>query len=180
MVMFVRMIMATSINGLITKGDDPNPAHWTSKEDQRHLISVIKSCDVMVIGRNTYEAGPSFFGNLPVKVAVMSHDTSPEIAKRLPRNVRFFNGKPDKILKHFEGLDVKRVLIGGGGSVNSDFMKAGLVDELTLTIEPKIFGSGKPIFAASDFAIDMTLTNIRWLNANGSIILTYRKSPVKK
>lgn len=180
MLMYVKMVLAMSINGRITNSDDSNPAHWTSKEDQQHIMSVYKSSDVVVIGRNTYEAGPTFFGSLPVKVAVMSHDTSPEVAKKLPRNVRFINGAPENILKHFGEFKANRILIAGGGVVNADFLKAGLVDEIVITVEPKIFGKGKLAFAEQDFTADFRLSSVKWLNSGGSIILTYRKAPAAK
>ena len=36
----------------------------------------------------------------------------------------------------------KSAILGGGAKTNAHFLKAGLVDELLLTIEPKIFGNG--------------------------------------
>lgn len=178
--MYVKMIMAMSINGKITRGDDSNPAHWTSPEDQKRFLRSLRTCDVIVIGRATYEAGPAFWGNLPVKVAVMSHDTSAAVAKKLPPNIRFMNGTPVNILKHFADHKLSRVLLAGGGVVNADFLKAGIVDEISLTVEPKIFGNGRPLVAESNFTADFALTSVNWMNARGSILLTYRKVPAKK
>ena len=43
-------------------------------------------------------------------------------------------------------------MLGGGASVYTQFMQAGLVDELFLTVEPIVFGSGIKLFSETVLA----------------------------
>ncbi|HSW80836.1 MAG TPA: dihydrofolate reductase family protein [Candidatus Saccharimonas sp.] len=43
---------------------------------------------------------------------------------------------------------VNQLAICGGATVYTQFLQAGLVDELFLTVHPTIFGTGVPLFNA--------------------------------
>jgi dihydrofolate reductase len=63
---------------------------------------------------------------------------------------------PAEILASLDARGYKEAAICGGSSVYSQFLKEGLVDEVYLTVEPVLFGSGVPL--ASDFSrINMKL-----------------------
>ena len=47
------------------------------------------------------------------------------------------------ILNELENRGFSKALICGGTFVNTMFLKNNLIDEIQLTIEPKIFGSGR-------------------------------------
>ncbi len=51
-----------------------------------------------------------------------------------------------EILKALYALNIGSVLVEGGSHVFSEFVGAGLIDELSLFIAPKIFGNGIPAF----------------------------------
>ena len=62
--------------------------------------------------------------------------------------------------------------MGGGSQTNTLFLEAGLVDEIWLTIEPVIFGSGIDLFT---HALDLKakLVHYETLNDTGSVHLRY-------
>jgi riboflavin biosynthesis pyrimidine reductase len=79
-------------------------------------------------------------------------------------------------------LGVKRLLIEGGGGVNGSFLRAGLIDELNLILNPVVDGarSAPSIFDSSDAEADqrapvtaMTLEENRPLG-DGALLLRYR------
>jgi diaminohydroxyphosphoribosylaminopyrimidine deaminase/5-amino-6-(5-phosphoribosylamino)uracil reductase len=51
------------------------------------------------------------------------------------------------VLKRLYALNIGSLLVEGGGSVFAQFMKAGLVDELSIFIAPLYLGGGSPAFA---------------------------------
>ena len=173
--MFIKMMMAATINGKITKGDDPIPAHWTSPEDHYRFQRAVQTAELLIIGRGTYDVGPDYFARLPVKVAIMSRSATPAEAKKLPPNVRFFNKTPEQMVELIKKSKLSRILVAGGSVVNRDFLKAGLVDEILLTLEPHVFGSGKPLVAEGDFTSQFRLENVQWANPNGTLFLSYKK-----
>ena len=79
-------------------------------------------------------------------------------------------------------LDVKRLLLEGGGGANGAFLRAGLVDELNLILCPSVDGAkGAPsVFDSTDAETDrrapvmaMTLESSRALEG-GAMLLRYR------
>jgi riboflavin biosynthesis pyrimidine reductase len=79
-------------------------------------------------------------------------------------------------------LGVKRLLLEGGGGANGAFLRAGLVDELSLVVcptvdgakgAPSVFDSGEPMEGASAPVRIMTLESSEVLE-NGAVWLRYR------
>ncbi len=58
--MKVILYMATSVNGLITKGKDDSD--WVAETDWNEFDSLMRDCGFMVMGRKTYEI---FGGDFP-------------------------------------------------------------------------------------------------------------------
>ena len=65
------------------------------------------------------------------------------------------------------------MLIAGGAQLATSFLTAGLVDELWLTIEPKIFGQGNSIVIAEKLDIQLKLLNCEKLNEAGTLLTKY-------
>lgn len=74
---------------------------------------------------------------------------------------------PKEALTALEKHGFKKVFVGGGGGkINSSFMKDGLVDEIILQIEPMLFGKGINLFADSDFEAKLELVGVEKLSQN--------------
>ena len=69
-------------------------------------------------------------------------------------------------------MGYKSALLGGGAVINSLFLKYKLINEIILTIEPKIFGKGISLFSEEN-EINLELKEILKLNKN-SILIKYR------
>jgi dihydrofolate reductase len=52
--------------------------------------------------------------------------------------------------KAFEAAKGKDVRIGGGSTVVRQYLRAGLIDELSLAVTPKLLGAGERLFDATD------------------------------
>ncbi|MEK7076873.1 MAG: dihydrofolate reductase family protein, partial [Patescibacteria group bacterium] len=60
--------------------------------------------------------------------------------------LEFTSKPPRELLRELEGRGYGTIAIVGGASVNSAFLNEGLIDEMYLTVEPKIFGEGMSVF----------------------------------
>ncbi|HLM83763.1 MAG TPA: dihydrofolate reductase family protein, partial [Candidatus Bathyarchaeia archaeon] len=58
-----------------------------------------------------------------------------------------------------------------GAYLNSQFLKKKLIDEIWLTIEPKIFGHGLGVFGG-DFDADLKLISFEKINSD-SVVVRY-------
>jgi dihydrofolate reductase len=65
-------------------------------------------------------------------------------------------------------------LLVGGATINGLFLKHNLVDELFLTIEPKIFGSGKNMTEGKLLNSKLQLKSVKKINKIGTLLLKYK------
>ena len=84
-----------------------------------------------------------------------------------------------KMMETLGELGVKRLMVEGGGTINFELLRLGLVDELMIYIAPMIFGGDNAPTLASGFglvrndAIAMKLKNVE-THEDGGILLTYK------
>jgi dihydrofolate reductase len=71
-------------------------------------------------------------------------------------------------------LNYKKILLVGGATINGLFLKDKLVDEFYLTIEPRLFGTGKNIIEKQILNTKMTLMNVKKINNAGTLLLKYK------
>jgi dihydrofolate reductase len=106
------------------------------------------------------------YADTPVFVA-----TSRPLEPAAP-TVHVVSGEPRAML-----AAVREVTTGGiyvdGGVLIRQFLSAGLIDELTVTMVPCILGAGTPLFAGVDERQRLTLLGSR-AYASGLVTLTYR------
>ena len=124
----------------------------------------------IVMGRSTYDVaagfdGPWRYGETPVFV-VTSRPLQPAAS-----TVRSISGTPAEVLAAVR-RGVEGSLYLDGGSLIRQFLTAGLVDELTVTVVPVILGSGSPLFAGVDRRVLLTLTRSHAYD-DGLVQLTY-------
>jgi dihydrofolate reductase len=168
-------VMVTSLDGKSTKGTSQSPAKWASQEDQHHFKDIIASHNLIVMGRKTYEAAKPAIKHEEGKrrIIITSHPfeyTMEEIRGQL----EFTSESPKELVARLEAEGVFTILLAGGSNINGLFFKAGLVDELWLTLEPKIFGSGKGLAGEEYLDVSLMLDSIERLNENGTLLLKYK------
>jgi 2,5-diamino-6-(ribosylamino)-4(3H)-pyrimidinone 5'-phosphate reductase len=84
-----------------------------------------------------------------------------------------------KMIETLSEIGVSRLMVEGGGTINFELMRLGLVDELTIYIAPMIFGGEHAPTLASglgltrDEAIALKLSNVE-THEDGGIILFYK------
>ena len=66
------------------------------------------------------------------------------------------------------------MLVVGGPHVATLFLKEQLIDELWLTLEPKIFGTGGNFATDVNLDIDLHLLHFEKVNEQGTLIIKYK------
>lgn len=159
--MKVTLYMATSLNGFIARDNDDTS--FVSDEDWKSFRKITKDVGNIVIGRKTYEImkEENEFEKLEdINVYVLTHkklkDDNPKI--------KFLSENPQEVLNIIENDGFERILISGGGRLNSSFMKNNLVDEIFIDIEPFILGKGIKLFSEDDFETKLDLVDVKKLS----------------
>ncbi len=170
----VTLIAVTSVDGKTTKGDDPNIYKWTSKEDQDFYFSERDKYNLIVMGSNTYQSSKRLFKfNGKTLRVIFTREPSKYKKDVMPDQLEFTNESPKAFLARMVKKGYKKLLLVGGAKINGLFLKEKLVDEILLTIEPIVFGRGKPLIAELKLDVSMKLLSVKKLNSLGTLLLRY-------
>ena len=163
--MKIILMMAMTADGKIAKTSDHFP-DWTSKEDKKYFFETTKKHGVILMGEKTFKTFPK---PLPGRLNVVFtlEKNPPEI-----EGVKWVSGEPEKVLEELEKMGYKSAILGGGAYLNTQFLKKKLIDEIWLTIEPKIFGDGLGVFGG-DFNQDLKMISLEKINEN-SVVSKYQ------
>jgi dihydrofolate reductase len=139
--MKVTLLMALTLDGKIGK----NPNHypdWTGKEDKKLFAGISHKAGVVIMGSKTFDT----FGNpLPNRKNVILTRNKNRISEW--ENLIYTDKKPAEILKNLEKEGYSNAVLAGGATINSLFAREKLIDEIIVTISPKIFGYGISLFS---------------------------------
>ena len=166
------LVFVSSLDGKITKWGQPDVKAWSSQSDKDYFKNLWRKSPVIVMGSNTYEAEP-------VKptanrlVIVMTHQLPKYKRLEIPGRLEFTDEYPENILVRLENSGYNFILIVGGAKVATSFLKKQLIDELWLTIEPKIFGSGGNFVIEEKLEINLNLLTTERVNDQGTLINKY-------
>lgn len=138
--MNILLIAAISADGRIAKTAD-QLADWTSKEDKRFFVSKTKEAGALIMGRKTYE---TIGRPLPNRLNIIMTRDADE-SKNIHGELEFTSKSAHEIIADLKARGFSSVVIGGGTSIYSLFLKEGLVTDLYLTVESILFGSGVPL-----------------------------------
>jgi len=170
--MKVILVVVVSIDGKTTRWNSPDVHDLSSKEDQKYFFSTLTKNNLVIMGRKTFEvAKPDIYKN-PEKLRVVITKNSKKY-KDVEGRLEFTNDSPKKILANLEKRGFKQAMLVGGSEINTLFFKDKLVDEVWITIEPKIFGMGNGLTAIEKLDVELKLISSRKLNKNGTLLLKY-------
>ncbi|OGH19859.1 MAG: hypothetical protein A3D74_02900 [Candidatus Levybacteria bacterium RIFCSPHIGHO2_02_FULL_37_13] len=172
--MKVVLAVVSSLNGKITKGEITNVRSWASKEDLKYFSSLIKKNNLIVMGRETYEAARSVIKLIPGKQRIVL-TRNPERFKpsEVKGQLEFTNDSPTQLVKRMEANGYKTMLLVGGSTISTLFFQQNIIDEVWITLEPNIFGKGKGLVEETDLDVSLQLNSIKKLNKSGTLLLKY-------
>jgi len=163
--MKVTLMMAITLDGRIGKSPDHFP-DWTGKADKKLFVALTKRAGALIMGSKTFDTiGKPLPGR---KNVIMSRNKT---RKSEWENLVFTDASPRDILKNLETEGFSEVILAGGALVNSLFAEEKLIDEIIVTISPKIFGVGMSLFA-EEISMELELRTMEKLDRH-RVCLTY-------
>lgn len=170
--MKIVLVFVATLDGKITKWGDPFVRKWSSKEDQDYFTNLWNNAHLIVMGSKTYDA--DMLKPSPHRLAVVM-TTNPLRYKQLeiPGQLEFSNNTPEEIVARFTAGGYGQMMVVGGPHIATSFIKAQLIDELWLTIEPIIFGSGGSFVIEEELDINLRLISCEKVNEHGTLFTRY-------
>ncbi len=169
--MKIILMMAVTVDGRIAQRPDQN-ADWTSKADKKAFVSETKKHGAIIMGENTFKAMGQ--KSLPGRFnLILSLEPENYKDKALPGQLEFFNGDPADVIRLLEDKNYQSAILGGGAKTNASFLKAGLVDEILITVEPRLFGVGINFTEGAELNTELELIEAKEIGDN-AIQLRYK------
>ena len=187
--------ITTSIDGYIT-GPDDGPGQglgeggeklhywvfggpWSYEDESRgeatgadkeYLDAAFGGMGAVVGGRNTYEASEHWGDENPFGVPFFIVTHRPDDPH--PEGFTFVNGLDEAVARAREAAGGKDVFVMGGADVIRQALRAGYVEELSISIAPVVLGAGKRLF--DDFEEPVSLEHLRVAQSPFATHITYR------
>ena len=151
--MKVILLMAITLDGRTGR----NARHfvdWTDREDKRLFVGFTVRAGVVIMGSRTYD---TIGYPLPGRKNVILTRNSER--KSSYDNLVFTNRSPGRIISELETEGYTEAVLAGGPTINTLFAREELIDEIVVTISPKIFGFGTSLFT-EDIAMELELKHL--------------------
>ena len=150
----------------------------------RQAVVIVRNLEQFLLSQapnNPSQITQQIFGNITIgkiidEKLIFNNFTFVELGK---------DNKLDDLMQYLEfnqgNNNTKKALVVGGGVINSLFLAQSLINEIHITIAPKIFGSGIEIFNSSfnsnssldDLSVDLTLQKVEQITDN-ELLLVYK------
>jgi len=136
--------LATSLDGFIA--DEDGGVDWLNDfnkpGEDYGMKRFFEQCGTAIMGAKTYEQTISFnywYGNMDGLVF-----TTRELPPLEGKSVQFISGDPAPVIKQLKEKKKDSWLVGGA-SLISQFINKNLLDELIITIVPRLLGKGSQL-----------------------------------
>jgi len=157
--MKLTMLMAMTLDGKIGKNPDHFP-DWTGKADKKLFVELTRKAGVVIMGSKTFDTiGIPLPGR---KNIILTRDKS---RKSEWDNLLFTDASPKEIVANLEKEGFSEAILAGGARINSLFAEENLIDEIIVTISPKIFGTGMSLFS-SELSLELELKEMKQSDRN--------------
>ncbi len=167
----VKYFVASSLDNFISRKD--GSVDWLFMDQDYGMKEFFASVDVAVMGRKTYakalELSPNGVSFPGMKTYVFSH----LLAKGSQENIEVVSDPPESWLKSIRATPGKDIWLVGGGEMVREFLQKRLVNEIGISIHPRLLGDGIPLYAQPYPETELELTRSQQ-HPNGLLQVFYR------
>ena len=166
------LVFVSTLDGKVTKWSESNISLWSSQEDQKYFKKIWNDSKLLIMGSNTFNADPIKPSSNHLLV-IMTREPSKYKKYEVSGQLEFSDKSPGLLTLHFAKEGYEQMLVVGGAHIGTSFLKEQLIDELWLTIEPRIFGVGSNFAIEKKLDINLHLISCERVNEHGTLITKY-------
>ncbi len=173
------LVAVVSLDGRITRPGQSG-AGFASAGDQAWFRESPREFDCSVMGRKTFSSireqtlARANDAGAPRLRLVMTRDPAAHAEDARPGSLEFSDSDATSIARALQARGHQRCALLGGGEIHRQFLDAGLVDALWLTIEPVLLGGGTPLVDGAIPEAVFELAETRHLSKN-TLLLNYTR-----
>lgn len=170
-------VAAMSLDGKITFHDVPGNG-FTSDADKAHFVSCLNGFDCSILGRTTFAASKEFILSrlTPDRLrVVITHSPQDYAQWAVPGQLEFTSDAPEAVLADLGRRGYQRCVHLGGSDAYASYQTAGCIDEWWLSLEPRIFGEGRPLCPGLH-DVELKLLSSERLEESDTLLLKYRSA----
>ncbi len=172
-------------NGFYKGVNEDTSWHFHGEEGNEYSEEQLKSGNILLFGRKTYEMMYSFW---PTKMAAELYPfvaekmnssekivLSNSLTKAEWNNTSILNGNGIQKISELKSTKGNDFTILGSGSVITQLADAGLIDTYELMIDPFAIGNGTPFLNNIKRKLELRLSDTRIFRKSGIVLLTYQQ-----
>jgi dihydrofolate reductase len=137
--------------------DDREPGAGMGEQDKDYYTALLEGLGAGVCGRGMYDSAGAWGGTNPFDgpLFVVTHrvDEQPDASA----GFTFISGVEEAVAAAKDAADGKGVAVSGGADTIRQALRAGLVDQLAISVAPVILGGGKRLFDGFDRDVDLRI-----------------------
>jgi len=147
------------------------------EELERLSIEQLRSADLLLFGRVTYEGMARYWSTATGEVAdLMNAIPKVVFSSTLDRaewsNARLVRRRAEDEVPELKRQPGKNILVFGSGNLCASLQRAALFDEIRLGVNPILIGNGRPLFPPGGAGLRLRLLEARPM-ATGCVVLRY-------
>ena len=157
--MKVILYMAMSVNGIIAR--ENNEEDFLSHDNWNTFLQLANQTGCMIWGRKTHEIvkkwEKEYWDEIKnIRKVIISRNPNLKLEEGC-----LLANSPQDALEKLTKEGFESVILTGGATLNTSFVKAGLIDEVILNVESIAVGKGIPLFSPQDFDLKLQLLGLK-------------------
>ncbi|KHF39238.1 dihydrofolate reductase family protein [Halalkalibacter okhensis] len=162
----VVLFIATSLDGYIATEEEK--LDWLFEVDgegDNGISDFYQTVDTVLMGRRTYDwinntINMNEYPYKDKKSFIFTRSTTYEEKE----HIQFINQDAHVFVRNLKRKQGKNIWLLGGGQLVTSFIEKDLVDEVIITVAPKLIGTGIPLFIKGKYKMNLSLEGVQTFN----------------
>ena len=141
----IKYFVASSLDSYISRVD--GGVDWLFMDQDYGMKEFFSTVDVAVMGRKTYQKAVELSPPGPIFPGMKNYVFSHLLPKGKQEHIEVVSDPPEVWANAVLAKPGKDIWLVGGGEMVKEFLQKRLVNEIGISIHPRLLGDGIPVFA---------------------------------